>query len=150
MAFTVVYGTDRFGSGVSNGLPQYCYRHVGIDTFGDSATVKRVKKGGDSVFFSSEVFDATAWTTILLLTVSVGLAQESCPSQNKLTDQEQFIRPEIKSRINETIETDEVKDLAAKMRYMTANVRMGLSYVGSKLRRGSKQRRSPSTNERNG
>jgi hypothetical protein len=55
------------------------------------------------------------WTSIVvLLGIAAGFAEDLCARASPLTDQQRFVRQEIQSRIEESIEADEAKDLVAK------------------------------------
>jgi hypothetical protein len=67
------------------------------------------------------------WTSVIvLLTVAAGFAQNPCTRTIPLTDQEHFVRAEIQSRIDESIEAAEAKDLAAKMHYFSPDLTLML------------------------
>ena len=67
------------------------------------------------------------WTSIVLLfSAAAGFAQVPCARTSPLTDQEHFVREEIQSRINESIEAAEAKDLAAQMHYAAPDLTVTL------------------------
>jgi hypothetical protein len=67
------------------------------------------------------------WTGIVvLLGAAAGFTQNPCPRISPLTDQERFVREEIQSRIDESIEADEAKDLAAKLHYAAPDLTVKL------------------------
>src|SRR5260370_36987903 len=67
------------------------------------------------------------WTSIaLLFSAAAGFAQVPCACSSPLTDQEHFVREEIESRINESIEAAEAKDLAAQMHYAAPDLTVTL------------------------
>ena len=67
------------------------------------------------------------WTSIVLLfSATAGLAQGPCARTSPLTDQERFVREEIQSRIDESIEAAEAKDLAAQMHYAAPDLTVTL------------------------
>ncbi len=68
-----------------------------------------------------------AWTTILLLLSSAaGFAQDPCARNSPMTDQERFVRAEIQSRIDETIEAAEANDFSAKTHYFAPDLTVKL------------------------
>jgi hypothetical protein len=67
------------------------------------------------------------WTiTALLLIAAASAAQNLCARTSPLTDQERFIQREIQSRIDESIEAEQAKDLAAKFHYAAPNLTVKL------------------------
>jgi hypothetical protein len=55
------------------------------------------------------------WVALVtLLGAASGLAQDVCVGGSQPSDQERFVRAEIQSRIDESIEATEAKDFAAK------------------------------------
>jgi IstB-like ATP binding protein len=67
------------------------------------------------------------WTgVIVLLSAAAGFGQNPCTRSTPLTDQERFVRDEIQSRIDESIEAGEAKDLAAKMHYFAPDLTLKL------------------------
>jgi ketosteroid isomerase-like protein len=67
------------------------------------------------------------WTSVIvLLSAAAGFAQNPCTRTTPLTDQEHFVRDEIQSRIDESIEAAEAKDVAAKMHYFAPDLTLKL------------------------
>jgi len=68
-----------------------------------------------------------SWTCIIvLLGAAAGAAQNPCPRSTPLTDQERFVRNDIQSRIDETLEAGEARDIAAKMHYLAPDLTLKL------------------------
>jgi hypothetical protein len=63
---------------------------------------------------------------VVLCCASAGLAQGICDPTSTLTDQERFVREEIRSRIDESIEAAEANDLPARMRYFAPDLTLRL------------------------
>ena len=67
------------------------------------------------------------WTSVIvLLSAAAGFTQNPCTRSTPLTDRERFVRDEIQSRIDESIEAAEAKDLAAKMHYFAPSLTVKL------------------------
>lgn len=67
------------------------------------------------------------WTSmVLLFSATAGFAQGACARTSPLTDQERFVRDEVQSRIDESIEAAEAKDLAAQMHYAAPDLTVTL------------------------
>jgi hypothetical protein len=67
------------------------------------------------------------WTSIVvLLGIAAGFAEDLCARTSPLTDQQRFVRQEIQSRIDESIEADEAKDLVAKMEHSAPDLTLKL------------------------
>ena len=67
------------------------------------------------------------WTVALvLLSVAPGLAQDPCTRGSQLTDQERFVRAEIQSRIDESMEAAEANDFSAKVHYFAPDLTLKL------------------------
>ncbi len=54
-------------------------------------------------------------SVVVLLSTAAGFAQAPCARSSQITDQERFVRADIQSRIDQSVEADEAKDLAARM-----------------------------------
>jgi hypothetical protein len=61
-------------------------------------------------------------SVIVLLCGGAGFAQAPCAGISQPTDQEHFVRREIQSRIDESIEAAEAKDLAARVHYFAPDL----------------------------
>jgi hypothetical protein len=57
---------------------------------------------------------------------ATAFAQSPCSRTAPLTDQEQFVRSEIQSRIDESIEAAEANDFAARVRYLAPDLSIKL------------------------
>ena len=63
---------------------------------------------------------------IALLSVAGAAGQNACERKTAATDQERIVRAEIQSRIDESIEADEAKDLAAKTHFYAPDMNLTL------------------------
>jgi hypothetical protein len=59
----------------------------------------------------------TCTIILFLITAAAVVAQNPCTRTSPLTDQERFVQREIQSRIDESIEAGQAKDLAAELHY---------------------------------
>jgi hypothetical protein len=67
------------------------------------------------------------WTSIVvLLGIAGGSAENLCAHTSPLTGQGRLVRREIQSRIDESIEADEAKDLVAKMEHSAPDLTLKL------------------------
>jgi hypothetical protein len=67
-----------------------------------------------------------AASIVVLFCASAGFALGTCPGTSALTDQERFVRDEIQSRIDESIEAAEANDLPARMHYFASDLTLRL------------------------
>ena len=68
----------------------------------------------------------TGTSIVLLLGAATGFGQGLCVRNSPPTDQERYVREEIQSRIDESIEAAEAKDLAAQMHYAAPDLTVTL------------------------
>jgi ketosteroid isomerase-like protein len=68
----------------------------------------------------------TLTSIILMFSAMAGFAQGPCARYSLLTDQERFVREEIQSRIDQSIEASEAKDLAAQMHFAAPDLTLML------------------------